>query len=191
MDLLCEDARCQLIVPLSGLLRSKLELSEAEELSVEADVGHPGTTLLLRHSWVQLLGVKVGLIVRPRIVELRPLDPCDVWTLSTHLVKFAQHVLGHVNLLLVEGLHGGLDLLHGVQLQPLLVDRVHQLVHPVEEDANILLDLLVAEQVLEVVIGVVALLLLVHRQAGCVAILDRLLALSFGGALARGDLFVD
>ena len=70
--------------------------------------------------------------------------------------------------MLVESLYCGFDGLHGVKLQPLLINRVDKLVHTIEEDLDVLFDLLVAEQVLEVVVRVVRLLLLlvVVGQAG-------------------------
>ena len=80
--------------------------------------------------------------------------------------------LRHRDLLLVERLHRVLDLLDGVEFEALLVDRVDELVHPVEEHLDVLLDLLVRQQILEVTVRVVALsaLLAVHAEARCVAL---------------------
>ena len=77
-------------------------------------------------------------------------------SLSIHLVQLLQQLVALLSLLLVELLDIVLHLVHTVQLQSLGVDWVDEFVHPVEEDADALLDLLVAHQIGEVFVGVVA-----------------------------------
>lgn len=109
--------------------------------------------------------MQVRQIVLLRVVELALLDFNHHRALGTHLVELLQQFVTDLGLSLVECLDSGLDLLHGVELEPLLVDRVEQLVHPVEEDADVLLDLLIAHQVLKVAVRVVRVFYLVKLDA--------------------------
>ena len=73
------------------------------------------------------------------------------------------------------------DLVHRVKLESVLVNGVDHLVHPIEEDPDGLLNLLITHQVLKVAIRVVTLILLVYQGVG--RVWPQLLSLSSGELL--------
>ena len=109
--------------------------------------------------------MQIGLVVVLRLIELLLLDLNHDRPLRGHLVKLLEQLVAQRCLLLVERLHSLLDLLNRVQLKSCLVDRIHQLVHTIEEHPDVLFNLPIAHQVGEVAVGVVALFGLLHGQS--------------------------
>lgn len=72
-----------------------------------------------------------------------------------HLVKAVEQLLALSLLRLVKCLHYPFDLCHAVDLEPFMLDRIHNLMHPVVENLDVLLNLLIAVEILKVLVRVV------------------------------------
>ena len=71
-----------------------------------------------------------------------------------------------LRLFLVELLDIVFDLVDAIEFEPLRVDRIDELVHPVKEDSYALLYLLVAHQIGEVFVRIVALIAITLPSLG-------------------------
>ena len=143
----------QAVVP-NRLLCDFLVSPKPVQLRTESDILHLGDAFFF--VWLRVvvvaLGPQIRHVVGSWVHDLLFLPPKDSRTLCIHLVKLLQQLVALLSLLLVELFDVVLDLVDAVELEPLRVDWIYQLVHPVEEHSDALFDLLVAHQVREVVV---------------------------------------
>jgi len=74
---------------------------------------------------------------------------------GSHFVELLKQLLALLVLLLVEVMHSIFYLVHRVQLQPLLVNRIDQLFQSIVKDFYRLLNLLHRHQVLEITLRII------------------------------------
>ena len=89
--------------------------------------------------------IKIRHLIGLLIVVLFFLLVQNVASFMFHHIKARQQLLALRLLCLVECLDNFLDLCDRVHFEPLLLDRVHQLVHAIVEHFDVLLYLLVAQ----------------------------------------------
>ena len=135
----------QAVVP-HRLLCDFLVCPYSAQLRTEPYIFHLGHALLL--IWLGVievsLGPEIGQVMARCIRDLLLLPLQDSGSLCIHLVQFLQELVALFSLLLVELLDVVFDLMDAVKFESLRVYWVDELVHPVKEDSDTLLYLLIA-----------------------------------------------
>ena len=135
----------QAVVP-HRLLCDFLVSPYSAQLRAEPYIFHLGHAFLL--IWLGVievsLGPEIGQVMARCIRDLLLLPLQDSGSLCIHLVQFLQELVALFSLLLVELLDVVFDLMDAVKFESLRVYWVDELVHPVKEDSDTLLYLLIA-----------------------------------------------